>query len=342
MGGKYKRSFGREEAEQRKLIMQEAKNLNKEARELENYLVDKVMENAQVVACTLIGSTSDYLRDRKFKTVVIDEAGQGIEPALWVPILKAEKVILAGDPFQLPPTVKSREAEKLGLTTTLLEKVIKRHKRIDLLRTQYRMNELIMNFSNKKFYGNQLEAFEGVKHHKLEGSEQVVEFIDTAGCGFEEQPGQSSDSLCNPGEIDIIKKHLEMMPDGDYSIGIISPYRAQVELLSDEFPSHISKHDDRHIKRPEHKYADITVNTVDSFQGQERDVIYISLVRSNETGEIGFLKDYRRMNVAMTRARKKLVIIGDSATLGNDKFYADLLEYCDSIQAYKTAWEFLY
>lgn len=343
MGGKYKRSFGREEAEQRKLIMQEAKNLNKEARELENYLVEKVLDNAQVIACTLIGSASNYLEDRKFSTVVIDEAGQGIEPAVWVPILKAEKVVLAGDPFQLPPTVKSRNAEKMGLTITLLEKVIKRHTRVDLLRTQYRMNEQIMAFSNRKFYDNKLEAADAVRNWTIEGSEQVVEFIDTAGCGFEEKPGESNESLCNPGEIDIIKKHLELLPGGNYSIGIISPYRAQVELLEEAFGTGKNKSiEDESELHTAKKKDNITVNTVDSFQGQERDIIYISLVRSNETGEIGFLRDYRRMNVAMTRARKKLVIVGDSATLGNDRFYSEFLEYAESIGAYKTAWEFLY
>jgi len=343
MGGKYKRSFGREEAEQRKLIMQEAKNLNKEARELENYLVEKVLDNAQVIACTLIGSTSNYLEGRKFSTVVIDEAGQGIEPAVWVAILKAEKVVLAGDPFQLPPTVKSRDAEKMGLTVTLLEKVIKRHARIDLLRTQYRMNEQIMAFSNKKFYDNKLEAAASVKDWFLEGSPQIVEFIDTAGCGFEEKPGESNESLCNSGEIEIIQKHLESLPAGSYSIGIISPYRAQVELMTEEFVTNKKRSIDNELElHSEKKKDNITVNTVDSFQGQERDVIYISLVRSNETGEIGFLKDYRRMNVAMTRARKKLIIIGDSATLGNDRFYSELLEYAESIGSYKTAWEFLY
>jgi ATP-dependent RNA/DNA helicase IGHMBP2 len=327
MGGKYKRSFGREEAEQRKLIFNEAKNLSKEARELEKYLVEKVLNDAQVIACTLIGSSSDYLEGRKFSTVIIDEAGQGIEPAVWVPILKAEKVVMAGDPFQLPPTVKSNEAERAGLTITLLEKAIKRHETVFLLRTQYRMNSLIMEFSNRKFYQGKLEAHESVKDWHLETSPQVVEFIDTAGCGFEEQTAEDSDSKCNPEEVRLLGLHLEQMAhDPSISIGIISPYRAQVELLQRAFPD-----------RP-----GISVNTIDSFQGQERDVIYISLVRSNNKSEIGFLKDYRRMNVAMTRARKKLVIIGDSATLGNDKFYGEFLNYVEEIDAYKSAWEYLY
>jgi ATP-dependent RNA/DNA helicase IGHMBP2 len=333
VGGKYKRSFGREEAEQRKLIFNEARNLSKEARELENHIVQRVLDDAQVIACTLIGSTSDYLSNRKFSTVVIDEAGQGIEPAVWVPILKAEKVVMAGDPFQLPPTVKSRESEKMGLSVTLLEKAIKRHENINLLNVQYRMNDLIMEFSNRKFYHNQLRSHASVKDWKISENDRVLEFIDTAGCGFDEKAGEENGSLCNPEEVQLIRKHLDLFlveNSAPFSIGIISPYRAQVELLQAEFSA----------QKQENK--SITINTVDSFQGQERDVIYISMVRSNAKSEIGFLKDYRRMNVAMTRAKKKLVIIGDSATLGNDKFYADFLEYTESIGAYRTGWELMY
>ncbi len=329
MGGKYKRSFGREEAEQRKLIFSEAKNIHREARELENYLVQKILDEANVIACTLIGSTSDYLKDRRFATVVIDEAGQGIEPACWVPILRAEKVVMAGDPFQLPPTVKSQDADRQGLSVTLLEKTIKRHDRINLLRTQYRMNDQIMSFSNLKFYDNKLEAHETVRDWHIPFSPQVLEFVDTAGCSYEEQAGDEGASRCNPEEVQLIRKHFDHMFEGNehkYSVGIISPYRAQVELLQNEFA-------------PENF---VTVNTVDSFQGQERDIIYISMVRSNDKNEIGFLKDYRRMNVAMTRAKKKLVIVGDSATLGNDRFYSDFLTFAESINAYRTAWEFMY
>lgn len=329
MGGKYKRNFGREEAEQRKLIFKEARAMNSEARELESYLVQKVLDDAQVVACTLIGSTSDYIGDRRFSTVVIDEAGQGIEPAVWVPILKAEKVVMAGDPFQLPPTVKSHEAQEKGLAVTLLEKAVNRHERVSLLRTQYRMNEQIMEFSNRHFYEGKLEAAPSVKEWHLSFSEHPVEFIDTAGTGYEEKPGENNDSLCNPEEVQLIRKHFDTLKSTGLtheSVGIISPYRAQVDLLQAEFQSE----------------KNIAVNTIDSFQGQERDIIYISLVRSNSESAIGFLKDYRRMNVALTRARKKLIVIGDSATLGTDRFYSDFLEYVESIEAYHTAWEYMY
>lgn len=328
MGGKYKRSFGREEAEQRKLLFQEAKNLNKEARELERYIVDKVIENAQVVSCTLIGSTNEYLKDRRFDVVFIDEAGQALEAATWVPILKADKVVLAGDPFQLPPTVKSREAEKLGLNITLLEKATQRLERCALLETQYRMNEIIAQFSSDYFYHSKLKAHESVAHRRLEDEFAVVEFIDTAGCGYEESAEEDGASKSNVEEARVIEKHLDYLSpflSASESVAIITPYRGQVEILNEMFGSQ----------------QNFTINTVDSFQGQERDVVYISLVRSNEKNEIGFLKDYRRMNVAMTRAKKKLVVVGDSSTLGNDVFFQKFLEYVEEKGAYRTAWEFM-
>lgn len=328
MGAKYRRSFGREEAEQRKLLFQEAKNLNKEARELESYIVNKLIDQAQVIACTLIGSTHEYIRSKVFDVVVIDEAGQALEPACWVAILKAEKVVMAGDPFQLPPTVKSHEAERKGLTKTLLEKAIERLPQISLLKTQYRMHKDIMSFSNLKFYNNALEAHESVATRGIGGLYPSVEFIDTAGCGYAEAESQENSSRSNPEEAQLLMRHynqLKLDLSDLSSVGVISPYRGQIDILSDLF----------------NEEKMVTVNTVDSFQGQERDVIYLSLVRSNDRSEIGFLKDYRRMNVAMTRARMKLVVIGDSATLGNDSFYSDFLDFAEKLGAYRTAWEFM-
>lgn len=329
MGGKYKRSFGREEAEQRRLLFQEAKSLNKEARELESYIVSKIIDQAEVIACTLIGSTHEYIRDKKFDVVVIDEAGQALEPACWVPILKADKVVMAGDPFQLPPTVKSREAEKKGLTVTLLEKCISRHERVSLLRTQYRMHDHIMGFSNAQFYKDQLAAHESVAARRIDDGIGVVEFIDTAGCGFNEAQQDDGESKVNPEEAGVLLKHFETFAasvDSPFSTAVISPYRGQIQVLGELFAGK----------------ENVVVNTIDSFQGQEKDVVYLSLVRSNEKNEIGFLKDYRRMNVAMTRARMKLVVVGDSATLGNDPFYSQFLEYCEKVGSYRTAWEFMY
>lgn len=327
MGGKYKRSFGKEEAEQRKLLFAEAKNLQRESRELERYIIDKIIDQADVIACTLIGSTLDAIREKRFDVLIIDEAGQALEPACWVPILKAEKVVFAGDPFQLPPTVKSNEAARKGLTKTLLEKAIERNEEVSLLRTQYRMHSDIMAFSNLKFYDGKLEAHDSVASQLLESHHLAVEFIDTAGCGYDEKQGSEGESLENTEEADLIRRYIDRELSsftGQQAIAVISPYRAQVVALQELF-----QEDSR-----------IVVNTIDSFQGQEREVVILSLVRSNNENVIGFLKDYRRMNVAMTRAKKKLIIVGDSATLSSDPFYNDLIQFLQDKGQYRTAWDF--
>lgn len=332
MAQKYKRNFGREEREQRKLLFTEAKNMARDAVDLEDYLIDELMESAQVICTTLVGSANRRLSNRRFATVIIDEAAQGLEPATWIPITKAQKVIFAGDPLQLPPTIKSKEAAEKGLNNTLIEKVITRLPNTELLDTQYRMHKAIMGFSNAEFYAGQLKADESVADHLLDiASNAPVQFVDTAGCAFDEERDPESLSLMNKGESDILIKHLNILIEelGEESIGVISPYRAQVKNLEELIAS------DENLKQVE-------VNTIDSFQGQERDVIYISMVRSNEENQLGFLTDYRRMNVAMTRARKKLVIIGDSATLGSSPFYQRFLDYVETQDAYSTAWEFMY
>ncbi len=328
MARQYKRNFGREERQQRKLLLKEAKDVAKHGLDTENYIIDTLLDKANVITTTLIGSNHYYLENKKFKTVIIDEAAQALEPATWIPILKAEKVILVGDPHQLPPTVKSSEAAKKGLSISLMEHGINYLENTSLLKIQYRMNHLIMNFSNQQFYKNQLQAHESVANHTIL-DELAVEFIDTAGCSYDEKSVEGSTSLHNPEEVSLLEKHLQALEEKEnidrYSIGIISPYKGQVEYMKNHL----------------YEKKNISVNTIDSFQGQERDIIYISLVRSNMNSEIGFLKDYRRMNVAMTRAKKKLIVIGDSATLGNDHFYADFLNYCEKIEAYRTAWEFM-
>ena len=279
----------------------------------------------------------DVLERCKFRTVVIDEAAQALEPASWIPITRASRVILAGDPFQLPPTVQSREAQKRGLSITLIEKLLERLPQVNLLNVQYRMNELIMGFSNRKFYQNALRADESVRSHRLEPAVgEPLLFIDTAGCGFEEKVHAKYQSRFNPEEFLILREHLCLLAaahsaQGLPSIAIISPYREQV--------LHIQKYiDEDNLLQA----MPLSVNTIDGFQGQERDVVYISLVRSNTKSEIGFLSDYRRMNVAMTRARKQLVVVGDSATIGNDHFYAAFLDYCETAGGYQTAWEYMY
>ena len=338
MGSKYKRKYGKDEREQRRLLMYEAKQLALDAVKMENYVVADILAEADAITCTLVGSINRYLEDRSFKTVIIDEAAQALEPANWIPIMKAQRVVLAGDPFQLPPTVKSNRAAKEGLGVTLMEKCLKRLPENSLLKVQYRMNDIIMGFSNKEFYDGALVAHESVRNAVLGISDShPLTFIDTAGCSFDEKMDGESRSLYNPGEADILRKHLTLLvaeleiSAEEATIGVISPYREQVLYLRE-----IVNND------PELSgLRQIDVNTIDSFQGQERDIIYISLVRSNEKSEIGFLADHRRMNVAMTRARKKLVVIGDSATLGNHAFYLDFLQFAEEKGEYLSAWTFM-
>ncbi|MFK7798680.1 MAG: AAA domain-containing protein [Aureispira sp.] len=334
---RFKRKFGGQERTERRNNYHAARELMQQAKMLEDYIIGKVLQEADVICSTLVGSVGRYIEKMQFHTIIIDEAAQALEPATWIPIMKAQKVVFAGDPFQLPPTVKSRKAAQEGLSVTLLEKAVERLEQVNLLDTQYRMHHKIMGFSNTQFYHNQLKAAEAVADWQLHLSDgqpsPPMEFIDTAGCGFEEQINPESQSSYNLEEYFVLRQHLDnllvILGQQDISIGIISPYREQVLKIQEAIV-----HDFDHF--PD---ADIEVNTIDAFQGQERDVIYISLVRSNDKGEIGFLKDTRRMNVAMTRAKKKLIIIGDSATLASAAFYRDFLDYVDAHGVYGSAWE---
>lgn len=345
MAFKYKRNFGFEERQQRKLLLQEAKAMKADADVLEFYIINDLLNNSDVITCTLVGAAAHTLRGRRYKTVFIDEAAQALEPSCWIPILRAERVILAGDHCQLPPTIKSIEAAREGLAQTLFEKCIQRQPQTaSMLQVQYRMNEDIMRFSSRYFYHDELIAHETVQHHALEKMNEdgipvkltPVDYMDTAGCGFTEAQDPETLSRYNDEEAQLLIRQLERlirkigMEDWTHTIGIITPYSAQVERLAKlaEASEEISV-----LARY------ITINTVDAFQGQERDIIAISFVRSNEKGEVGFLSDIRRTNVAMTRARKKLLMVGDSATLGTHPFYLELLEYAQQKGFYKSAWE---
>ena len=333
---KYKRRFGPGERRERGLMFKQAGELSAWAKRLEDLLVDDLVDGAQVITCTLVGSVHKALGTRVFGTVVIDEAAQALEPASWIPISRASKVVLAGDPFQLPPTVKSNEARRGGFAVTMIEKCLERLEATSLLTMQYRMSQAIMEFSNQWFYNGKLIAADSVAKHRLEVDLPApLLFIDTAGTGFEEQLNEKSQSRFNPDEFHLLCEHLYQLIDAHAgktlpSIALISPYREQVLHMQD------TAADD-----PRFQDIILDINTIDAFQGQERDVIYISLVRSNAKCEIGFLNDYRRMNVAMTRARKLLVIVGDSASVGADKFYSKILEYCESQNGYQTAWEYM-
>ena len=338
---KYKRNFGHAERNQRKLLLREASALQAEAEMLEHYIITDIMGKAQVVATTLVGAASPYLHRKRFSTLFIDEAAQALEPACWIPILRTNRVVLAGDHCQLPPTIKSFEAAKEGLSKTLFEKVITTKAVGSLLTVQYRMNKQIMGFSNQQFYGGALVADKQVENHQLTFEEAPLEFIDTAGCGYGEEINPESLSRYNREEATFMLNHLQSLvesvkispQENSFSIGVIAPYKAQILLLSEMLPNFPI------LKEIEDL---VTIDTIDAFQGRERDVIYISLVRSNDKGEIGFLEDIRRINVAMTRARKKLVIIGDSATLGNHPFYNDLIDYVIASNAYKSAFEYAF
>jgi ATP-dependent RNA/DNA helicase IGHMBP2 len=342
LGHKYKRNFGPSEREQRRLMLDEARRYRAEADLLADYIKDDILDKTRVIATTLVGANNYALKGKQFSTVFIDEAAQGLEPASWLPILKSERVIFAGDHCQLPPTIKSFDAAKKGLEITLFEKAINRNNADIMLTEQYRMNKQIMVFSSRQFYKNQLTANKNVMDWIIFPDDLAMEFIDTAGCGFFEETQPESRSSMNPEEMNLLFKHLSNyienleplnLLESIENIGIISPYKAQVSLMQETFHENKPFTDEFRKK--------IAINTIDSFQGQERDIIYISLVRSNDKGEIGFLADTRRMNVAMTRARKKLVIIGDSATIGNHPFYNEFLDYVNEIGAYKSAFEYL-
>jgi ATP-dependent RNA/DNA helicase IGHMBP2 len=340
MASKYKRNFGFHEREQRKLLKQEVKLLKSDADMLEFYIINDLLQNSDVICATLVGSSHPTLRGKKFRTAFIDEAGQALEPACWIPILRSERIIFAGDHLQLPPTIKSNEAARAGLSQTLFEKGIEKHPgQSSMLQVQYRMHEDIMKFSSQYFYKDELIADASVKHELLRPNQAPVEFIDTAGAGHAEEQDKETLSRFNHEEAQVLIRRVEKLveevgieewAEQKITLGIITPYRAQVDYI-------LKLTEASSILEPLHGL--ISINTVDAFQGQERDVIAISFVRSNDKGEVGFLSDIRRTNVAMTRARKKLIMIGDSATLGSHPFYLELIEYVQQKEFYKSVFE---
>jgi superfamily I DNA and/or RNA helicase len=340
MAHKFKRNFGYAEKAQRRELMQEARKLKGDADMLEFYIVNDVLQSSDVICCTLVGSSHPVMRGRKFKTVFIDEAAQALEPACWIPLLRSQRAIFAGDHHQLPPTIKSAQAAREGLASTLFEKGIERHPfSASLLEVQYRMHEDIMKFSSTYFYKDKLIAHESVRAGLLRSDQQPVDFVDTAGAGYQEKQDEETLSRFNEDEARLLIRMVERLVEDigeaswleeKISLGIITPYRSQVDLLHKLAEAST-------VLQPLHRLT--TINTVDAFQGQERDVIAISFVRSNDKGEVGFLGDIRRTNVAMTRARKKLIMVGDSATLGNHEFYLQLIEYVQGKGFYRSAFE---
>jgi superfamily I DNA and/or RNA helicase len=317
-------------------MRQEARELVADARRIESQIIEHLLDSATVICATLTGLDSQVLGERTFDLAVIDEAAQAVEPACWIPLLRSSRVVLAGDHCQLPPTIISPQAAKEGLAVSLPELLNPRlGARISRrLTVQYRMHEAVMGFSSAEFYESSLVADATVRGHLLSDMPGVVanpltstplQFIDTAGAGYDEELEPDGESRRNPAEAELVLRKAAALVQAGLSpreIAVITPYAAQVRLLRD-----LSMIDE------------LEIDTVDGFQGREKEAVIISLVRSNDKGEIGFLGDTRRMNVALTRARRKLLVIGDSATIGGHRFYGRLLEYIEQQAAYGTVWE---
>jgi len=317
-------------------MRQEARELIADARRLEDQVATSLLDNAGVVCATLTGIDPKILGERQFDLAVIDEAGQATEPICWIPLLRSNRLVLAGDPFQLPPTVISPEAVKGGFAVSLLERLMAADEaRLSRrLTIQYRMHEQICGFSSDEFYAGSLVPDATVKSHVLADLPGVVagdftgsplEFVDTAGAGYDEQEEPDGESRLNPQEAELARRRVEQLLAAGIAardIAVIAPYAAQVRHL-------------RELIRVD----ELEIDTVDGFQGREKEAVIFSLVRSNPRGEIGFLADLRRTNVALTRARRKLIVIGDSATIGGHPFYGQLLQYFEHHGAYRTVWE---
>ncbi len=312
---------------------QKMDRLKSRATELELRIRSSLFGEARVIASTLTGAANRVLEGEKYSTLFIDEAAQALEAACWIAIRKAGRVILAGDHCQLPPTVKSIMALKGGLGKTLMERIVENKPEVvTLLKMQYRMNEQIMKFSSEWFYHGMVESAPSVSHRGILDYDTPMMWIDTAECdGKEEFVGENFGRI-NRAEAELtlqtLQQYLEKIGkqrilEESIDVGIISPYRAQVQLLRKELRKREFFRPYRHL---------LTVNTVDGFQGQERDIILISLVRSNDGGDIGFLRDLRRMNVAITRARMKLIILGSSETMTSHPFYKKLYEYVGQLK----------
>ncbi len=337
------REMRRKRREKGEHFHQKLDRLKEVAVELEVRINADIFGQVRVIASTLVGAGNKLLDGQKFGTVFIDEAAQALEAACWVPIRRASRVILAGDHCQLPPTVKSLEALKGGLGKTLMERIVENKPEcVSLLQVQYRMNDEIMQFSSDYFYHGQMKSAPEVAHRLIHEGDAPILWFDTSTINlgdderhdFREQFIGETFGRVNKGEANLIISLLQIyfqrigkqrILDERIDVGIISPYRAQVQYLKRLIKKRPFFKPYRHL---------ISINTVDGFQGQERDVILISLVRANDTGQIGFLRDLRRMNVAITRARMKLFILGDAPTLTRHPFYKRLFNYIQGVRSH--------
>ena len=311
---------------------QRLESLKSRATELEIRINNELFGEARVIASTLVGAANRLLDGQKFGTLFIDEAAQALEAACWIPLRRVSRVVLAGDHCQLPPTVKSIAALKAGLGVTLMERIVETHpETVTLLKIQYRMNDDIMRFSSDYFYEGQVESAPEVKFRGILDLDRPMEWIDTSELDEKEEFVGESYGRINKAEavltLDTLQQYFERISkqrllDERIDVGIISPYRAQVQYLRRLLMK-------REFFKPFRRQ--ISINTVDGFQGQERDIIVISLVRSNDEGQIGFLRDLRRMNVAITRARMKVIILGSRQTLARHTFYRQLWQYIKNL-----------
>ena len=327
IGGKHRGSY-----EERESARNRMSRLRDRATQLEIQINADLFDNAHVIASTLVSSNHRILNGRHFGTLFIDEAAQALEAACWIAIRKADRVVLAGDHCQLPPTIKCYEAARGGLECTLMERVVaNKPSTVSLLKVQYRMHEDIMKFPSQWFYNGELQAAPEIRYRGILDWDTPINWIDTSDMDFKEEFIGETFGRINKAEADLLLQELKAyinriggkrVLEERIDFGIISPYKAQVQYLRNKIKASGSLKPYRSL---------LTVNTVDGFQGQERDVIFISLVRANEDGQIGFLNDLRRMNVAITRARMKLVILGEAETMKRHKFYKELIEYIHTI-----------
>jgi len=321
----------------RQAMRREAKDMLADARKIEDQLIERLLDGARIVCATSTGLERGLLGSRAFDWCIMDEASQATEANAWTPLQYAQRIVLAGDPCQLPPTIVSAEAAARGFNVSLMERLLDEigtgiSRRLDV---QYRMHRDIMEFSSREFYGASLQADPSVQTHLLQDLPGVtpgpvtgtpVDFIDTAGAGYDESVEVDGDSRFNLQEAGIALQRLQVLLEAGLApqdIAVISPYSAQVRLLRERLAGQ----------------SEIEVDSVDGFQGREKEAVIVSLVRSNADGAIGFLEDVRRTNVAMTRARRKLIVIGDSATIAAHPFYQRLVAYFESIGAYHSVWE---
>jgi predicted DNA helicase len=318
-------------------MRQQAAQLFADARRLERMAVADILNTADVLCATTTGLDAEVLGNREFDLAVIDEACQSTEPGCWIPLLRSHRVVLAGDHCQLPPTVVSTQAAAEGYGVSLFERMmLLRGEQISRrLTVQYRMHTAIMKFSSAEFYDGELSADAAVASHLLcdlpgvaanELTQTPLLFVDTAGADYEEQQEPDGESRFNPEEAALVARAVEQLIAAGVKapeIAVIAPYSAQVRLLRQQLS----------------QFAGLEVDSVDGFQGREKEGVVISLVRSNADCEIGFLADVRRMNVALTRARRKLIVTGDSATLSTHPFYRRMIEYFEAHGAYRTVWE---